>query len=117
MMAVALDIVSWVLLLTGSGFAIVGAIGLLRFPDVYARMHAAGITDTLGAGLIVGGLMVQAGFTQVTIKLGLILIFMMFTSPTSTYALANAAFSRGLKPVLGGEASDRKPDSREHEPS
>ena len=116
-MAIVLDIVSWVLLLTGSGFAIVGAIGLLRFPDVYARMHAAGITDTLGAGLIAGGLMVQAGFTQVTIKLGLILIFMMFTSPTSTYALANAAFSRGLKPVLGDEGGDQKPDSGEHEPS
>ena len=117
MTAIVLDIVSWALLLTGGGFAIVGAIGLLRFPDVYARMHAAGITDTLGAGLIVGGLMVQAGFTQVTIKLGLILIFMMFTSPTSTYALANAAFSRGLKPVLGDEAGDQKHDSGEHEPS
>lgn len=117
MMAFVLDIVSWTLLLAGGGFAIVAAIGLLRFPDVYARMHAAGITDTLGAGLIVGGLMVQAGFTQVTVKLGLILIFMMFTSPTSTYALANAAFSRGLKPVLGDEASDRKSDSGGHEPS
>ena len=117
MTAIVLDIVSWALLVTGSAFAVIGAVGLLRFPDVYARMHAAGITDTLGAGLIVGGMMVQAGFTQVTIKLGLILIFMMFTSPTSTYALANAAFSRGLKPALGNEVGDEKHDSEEHKPS
>ena len=116
-MAILLDIVSWVLLLTGAGFAIVGTIGLLRLPDVYSRMHAAGITDTLGVGLILGGLMFQAGFTIVTVKLGLILIFLMFTSPTSTYALANAAFSRGLKPVLGDRGSDQDVDREEDEPS
>lgn len=95
------DAVSWALLVGGSIFAVIGGLGLLRLPDVYARMHATGITDTLGAGLILAGLMVQAGFTQVTIKLILILVFLLYTSPTSTFALANAAYSRGLKPVLG----------------
>jgi len=106
-MAVLLDVASWALLLAGSAFCLIGGLGLLRFPDVYARMHASGITDTLGTMLIVAGLALQAGWTQVTIKLVLILIFLLFTSPTSTYALANAAYNRGLKPFL---APDRDLD-------
>ncbi len=107
-MATLLDIASWVLLVAGGGFCIVGGLGLLRLPDVYARMHAAGITDTLGAGLILAGLMLQGGFTLVTVKLFLILVFLLYTSPTSTYALANAAYRRGLEPLLGSSASENK---------
>lgn len=92
---------SWALLGAGSLFLVTGGIGIIRLPDVYARMHAASITDTLGAGLILAGLMVQGGFTQVTVKLVLILVFVLFTSPTATYALANAAFGGGLQPRLG----------------
>ena len=51
-MAVTLDILSWIIIVVGAGFSIVGAIGLLRFPDFYTRLHAAGITDTLGVWLI-----------------------------------------------------------------
>ena len=107
-MEILVDIASWVLLVAGGGFCIVGGLGLLRLPDVYARMHAAGITDTLGAGLILAGLMLQGGFTLVTVKLFLILVFLLYTSPTSTYALANAAYRRGLEPLLGGSASEKK---------
>ncbi len=96
------DIASWALLVTGGGFCLVGGIGLLRLPDVYARMHAAGITDTLGAGLILAGLMLQGGFSLVSVKLLLILVFLLFTSPAATYALANAAYRQGLAPLLGG---------------
>jgi multicomponent Na+:H+ antiporter subunit G len=106
-MGVVLDIASWICLLAGSAFCMIGGLGLLRFPDVYARMHATGITDTLGTMLIVLGMVLQAGWTQVTVKLILILIFLLFTSPTATYALANAAHNRGLKPVL---ATDRDAD-------
>ncbi len=105
-MAAVLDIVSWVLLVAGSVFSMIGGLGLLRLPDVYARMHAAGITDTMGAGLILAGLMVQGGLSLVTVKLILILVFLLYTSPTSTYALANAAYNRGLKPLLGGKDSE-----------
>ena len=101
MIGVVADLVSWALILGGSVFAIIGGVGMIRLPDVYARMQGASLTDTLGAGLIVSGLAVQAGFTLVTVKLILIMIFLIITSPTSTYALANAAFTRGLKPILG----------------
>ncbi len=111
MMEILRDIASWALLLSGSAFCIIGGLGLLRLPDVYARMHAAGITDTLGAGLVLTGLMVQGGFSLVTVKLFLILVFLLYTSPTSTYALANAAYRRGLAPLLGGAQSDKKDDA------
>jgi multicomponent Na+:H+ antiporter subunit G len=98
-----LDIASWALLVAGGLFSIVGAIGLLRMPDLFTRMHAASITDTLGAGLILLGLILQAGFTLVTVKLVLVGLLIFFTSPTATHALARAALARGLKPRLAEE--------------
>ena len=110
-MELAADLISWVLLLAGSVFALIGAVGIIRLPDVFARMHGAGIIDTLGAGLILAGLMVQAGLTMVTVKLILIIAFLFFTSPAATHALARAALTAGAEPLLGkngdgeGEAS------------
>ncbi|MEE8517100.1 MAG: monovalent cation/H(+) antiporter subunit G [Alphaproteobacteria bacterium] len=106
------DILGWILLLGGGFFLIVGGIGLLRLPDFYTRLHAAGITDTLGAGLLLLGLMVQAGPTLVTIKLILIGVFLLFTSPTATHAVANAAFVAGLKPRLAKAFLDRGDDQQ-----
>nr|VFJ94558.1 MAG: multisubunit sodium/proton antiporter, MrpG subunit [Candidatus Kentron sp. H]VFJ95548.1 MAG: multisubunit sodium/proton antiporter, MrpG subunit [Candidatus Kentron sp. H]VFK01780.1 MAG: multisubunit sodium/proton antiporter, MrpG subunit [Candidatus Kentron sp. H] len=85
------DSISWVLLMAGSLFVIIGAIGILRFPDFFTRLHPAGVTDTIGAALILSGLMIQAGPTQVAAKLVLILLFLFFTSPTATHALAKVA--------------------------
>ncbi|NJN45399.1 MAG: monovalent cation/H(+) antiporter subunit G [Candidatus Competibacteraceae bacterium] len=92
-MTILLDLLSWLTLLSGAFFVIVGGIGVMRLPDFYTRLHAAGITDTLGAGLIILGLLFQAGLTQVSIKLLLILMFLWFTSPTATHALARAALA------------------------
>lgn len=103
-----LDIVSGVLLAAGSFFIIVGAIGLVRLPDMFTRMHGAGVTDTLGAGLFIAGLMVQGGLTFTTVKLLMIIIFLFFASPTSSYALANAALSQGLKPKTGKPEEDKE---------
>ena len=82
---------------------------MIRLPDAFARMHAAGIIDTLGVGLILVGLIVQAGWSAVTIKLVLILAFIFFTSPTATHALAQAALNSGLKPLLGKKEGNEKP--------
>ena len=103
-----LDVVSGVLLAAGSFFIIVGAIGLVRLPDMFTRMHGAGVTDTLGAGLFIAGLMVQGGLTITTVKLLMIIIFLFFASPTSSYALANAALSQGLKPKTGKLEEDKE---------
>ena len=97
-MAGTLDILSWIIIVVGAGFSIVGAIGLLRFPDFYTRLHAAGITDTLGTWLILLGVLLQVESWLVAIKLALIVVFLFFTSPTATHALARAALASGLKP-------------------
>lgn len=99
-MSTVIDIASWVLLAAGGFFSVVGALGLVRMPDFFTRMHAASVTDTLGAGLVLLGLMLQAGWTLVMVKLVFIGLLIFFTSPTSTHALARAAIARGLKPLL-----------------
>lgn len=95
-----------VLMLTGAVFAVIGGIGLHRLPDFYSRMHASGITDTLGAGLILIGLMFHGGLTQATIKLAMILALLLITSPTAGHALARAALLHGLRPFLDPEVDD-----------
>jgi multicomponent Na+:H+ antiporter subunit G len=105
-MDLALDILSWIFLVTGSIFAIIGGMGLLRLPDVFARMHGGGITDTLGAGLILVGLMFQAGLSLITVKLLMVLLFLLVTSPTATHAVARSALSHGVKPRVAGEEDE-----------
>jgi multicomponent Na+:H+ antiporter subunit G len=94
------DGLSWALLAAGGFFCVVGAVGLLRMPDFYTRMHAASVIETLGAGLILLGLMLQAGFTLVAVKLLMVGVLIFFVSPTATHALARAALARGLQPLL-----------------
>ncbi|MEN8711770.1 MAG: monovalent cation/H(+) antiporter subunit G [Arenicellales bacterium] len=95
-----LDILSWVFLVAGGLLGIIGGIGIHRFPDFFTRLHAAGITDTLCAALILSGLGLQSGFSLVSFKLVLIFAFILFTSPTASHALANAALHGGVKPRL-----------------
>lgn len=101
-----LHIVSIVFLLTGGVFGVIGGIGLLRFPDFYSRLHAASITDTLCALLIVLGLLIQAGIALPSIKLLLILLFLLFTAPTASHALARAAIVDEVQPVLADDKTD-----------
>jgi len=100
------DIIGLALLLGGCFFLIVGALGLIRLPDVYARIHSAGIIDMVGAGFVLVGLALYGGFTIVTLKLLLIIVFLFLTSPTATNALANAMFSDGVKPMLADEPEE-----------
>ncbi len=96
-----LDILSWITLTLGGLFVFIGGLGALRLPNLYTRMHAASLTDTIGAILILVGLMFQAGLTLITLKLAAILAFLMFSSPTATNALASAAILSGHQPQEG----------------
>lgn len=109
-MALVLDILSWILLLSGSALLIVGGIGLIRMPDFYSRIQAAGLTDTLCSILILLGLTLQADSIPVAAKLLFTLAFLMFTGPTAAHALAKAARHDGLEPwrrTPGGVSSKR----------
>lgn len=105
MIAQGLDILSWVLLLSGALFAVTGGIGMLRMPEFYTRIHAASVTDTAGVLLIFGGLLCQAPDMPSAVRLVLVLGFLLFTSPTATHALAKAAKRAGVEPVV---ADDKK---------
>ena len=104
------EMLSWLLLAAGAFFVLVGAIGLLRMPDLYTRMHAASVAESMGALLILLGLMLQAGWSLAVFKLLAILLFLLFTSPTAAYALINTALLSGRQPRLV-----RDPES-EHTP-
>lgn len=97
-MALLLDIASWALLSLGGAFVFIGGLGALRMPDLYTRIHAASLTDTMGAALIIAGVMLQAGASLAAIKLAAILLFLLLTSPTASNALASAALLAGLRP-------------------
>lgn len=84
----------------GLVFVLAGATGVMRLPDFYTRMHAAGVTDTLGAELIIMGLVLQAQDWQTVAKLLLVGLLLFMTSPTATHAIANAAHRAGHKPQL-----------------
>lgn len=106
-MDLIIDGLSWAFILAGSAFIVIGAIGLVRMPDLYTRMHAASVSDTLGAGLLITGLMLQAGFTLVTLKLLFLLVLFFFTGPVATHALAQAALGENVKPLLHEDRRER----------
>lgn len=97
----------------GIFFVFAGALGVLRLPDFFSRIHAAGVTDTLGVELILLGLIIQAGFSLLSLKFMLVGFFLLLTSPTATHAMANAAFHGGLKPKLGRYRSPNIDDLRD----
>ena len=97
-MALILDVASWLLLSLGGAFVFIGGLGALRMPNLYTRMHAASLTDSMGAVLVIAGVMLQAGASLAAIKLAAILMFLLLTSPTASNALASAALLAGLRP-------------------
>ena len=105
------DVLSWACLVAGGLFCVVGAVGMIRMPDFYTRVHAASVVDTLGAGLLLLGLLLQAGFTLVGAKLLMIGLLLLVASPTATHALVRAALQRGLEPEL---SEDRRDPSSKH---
>jgi multicomponent Na+:H+ antiporter subunit G len=98
-MNLLLDLASWLLLLAGGAFCLVGALGTLRMPDFYTRVHAASVTDVVGSLAILAGLALQAGASLVTVKLAVIALLIFFTSPAATHALVKAALERGVTPA------------------
>lgn len=109
MMAALPEIIGGLLIAIGGFFYVVGAVGIYRMPDVFTRMHAAGISDTVGAGLLLVGMMFFGGLTLVTVKLAIILGVILFTGPMATHALAQAALHAGVEPILDRKAVMRGP--------
>ena len=99
-MSMALDIASFILLLLGSFFCITAGVGLIRMPDFFTRAHSASILDTMGSGLILFGLALQATDYLVVVKLFFIFFFLLVTSLAAIHALAQAVNVIGINPKL-----------------
>jgi multicomponent Na+:H+ antiporter subunit G len=104
MMGTVIDMASWLLILIGGAFGIIGGIGILRLPNFFARIHAAGMAETMCAPLILLAMMLQTGWTLTTFKLFAIFMFLILTSPAATHALAKAARHGGIDPNEPGES-------------
>ncbi len=102
-LAFLVDLLSGAFLIAGAGFFLIGAIGLNRMPDVFSRTHAASVADTLGLGFLLIGMLLQAGFTLVAVKILFIFALIFLTAPIAAHALARAALHDGEKPLIAGE--------------
>ena len=98
-MTMLVEIVSGLFILLGMIALITGSLGLVKLPDLFSRTHAVGMMDTAGVGFIILGLIVYEGFTLVSVKLALVGIFLFFTSPIATHAVAQVAHKSGVVPV------------------
>jgi len=92
------DIAAIILIGGGIFFFFTSTLGLLRFPDLYSRMHATGKGDTLAVLLILSGAICHHGFNLNSAKLLLIAVFVFIANPTGTHALGRAAYRCGIKP-------------------
>ena len=102
-MSALIDAASWFLLTSGALAMAVSGLGLLRLPDVFTRLHAAGIADTGGAALLLMGMALQLPPGAATVKLVLIAVVLWLTAPTASYAIGHAALTGGLAPGGGEE--------------
>jgi multicomponent Na+:H+ antiporter subunit G len=112
MITTVLDGLTWVAMLSGGFFVIVGGIGMLRFPDLFTRLHAASVTETLGAGLLLLGMLLQVDHWLVAAKLVLLAAFLLVTSPTAAHALAKAALHGGMRPFGDDRTNEYSGDKK-----
>ncbi len=97
MIETGLEWLKWAFFLTGSFFVLSGSIGMLRLPDFFSRVHAAGLIDGLGAIGILLAVILHTGFTQEALKAGIIIFFLLISSPAATHAICHAARHHGRK--------------------
>lgn len=108
--------VGGVLVALGLVFMAGGAIGLLRFPDFYTRLHAAGVSDAVGGVIMIAGLAVTAWDGAMTLKLALLAGLIIALAPTVAHLAANAAHAAGLAPLAGPYTAPR-PGAKPREPA
>ncbi len=110
-------VLSGALLLIGSLVCISGGVGLMRFPDFYTRMHAVGVTDTLGTAAILIALMLISNDLLVFAKLVMVLLLNLMVGPTTSHVLAKAAYRNGLLPTVSQTVNSKRDKQRNSQPN
>ena len=98
-MDILLLYLSGISLAIGTAALLVGGVGLIRLPDMFSRIHAAGMIDTAGVGFMILGMMLYEGFSLISIKLAAVAVFLFFTSPIASHAVAQVAHRSGFSPT------------------
>ncbi len=98
-MEMLLSWLSGISLLLGTAALIVGALGLVRLPNLFSRIHAVGMMDTAGVAFITLGMLIHEGFSLISVRLAVVGVFLFFTSPIATHAVAQVAHRSGFSPV------------------
>lgn len=99
------EVLAAILVLGGSAIALIAAIGMVRLPDAFLRMHAATKAGVLGAGLVLLGIGVADGGWGTWLRVGLIVWFLLMTVPIASHALGRAAYVSGA-PMVGATGLD-----------
>lgn len=94
------------LLWLGMAFLGLGAVGIVRFPDLYTRLHAMGKSDTLGAVLSLAGLALLHGSPAAGVKVALMVVFVAIANPAATHAIGRAAWVSGLTPWVAQDGEE-----------
>ena len=110
-MSEIIEILGTLSVVLGVIFLVAGTIGLLRFPDVYSRLHALTKADTLGLGLICLGMALQSGSLALALKYGMIWVLMLMASSIGATLVASTADAAGISPTLNTET---RPNREEH---
>ncbi len=100
MFAEIIEVTGWIFMFFGAFFTFTGALGMLRMPDFYTRIHPAGLTDSLGVPLILIGVAIQSGFGLYALKILFLIFFLFLTGPTTTHVIAKSAALTDLKPYI-----------------
>jgi len=113
-MTAILELLSGLCLFLGGVLCVTGGVGLLRMPDFFSRVHASGVTETLAAPLLLGGLLLQMELSLDSVKVIMVMILVLATNPTATHAMAKATLHGGQRPLefdkeslTGGEGSSK----------
>ncbi len=103
-----IEIICGILLIIAASFNLIASIGLLRFPDLYTRMHAASKAGTLGSGLMLVVIAVQSGEVDIATRALAGVVFIFVSAPISAHLLARAAYVAGIKPWEGTKIDELK---------
>ncbi len=90
--------IAYLFIFLGLVFIFFGTLGIIRFPDIYTRLQTSSKCDTAGAVALLVGLMVREGLNSFSLRILIILIFLLLTNPVATHAIARSAAIRGIKP-------------------
>lgn len=109
-----IEIVAGLLILVGGVFAVIGALGLVRMPDVLIRMHAASKIGTLACGLVLAAAAVGFGEAATTIRVIAIVLFILLTAPIAAHMIGRAAVRTGVRLFLAHDRTNGREEPDAH---